>query len=121
MMDKEMIEAGVELYYDSLHESSAEKVHEAFHANARITGYLHGDFMDMSVDQFADFVASQQPSPAENNDEKVWNITSCKINGATAAVMLEETYLGIKFVDTLSFLKVDNDWRIYNKLFHVVD
>ena len=51
MMDKEMIEAGVELYYDSLHESSAEKVHEAFHANARITGYLHGDFMDMSVDQ----------------------------------------------------------------------
>ena len=53
MMDKEMIEAGVELYYDSLHESSAEKVHEAFHANARITGYLHGDFMDMSVDQFA--------------------------------------------------------------------
>ena len=119
MMDKEMIELELSFYYDSLHESSAEKVHEAFHANARITGYLHGDFMDMSVGQFADFVLSQQPSPAKNNVEKVWKITSCKINGATAAVMLEETYLGIKFVDTLSFLKVDNKWKIYNKLFHV--
>ena len=59
MMDKEMIELELSfIMIKALHESSAEKVHELFHANARITGYLHGDFMDMSVDQFADFVLS---------------------------------------------------------------
>ena len=81
MMDKEMIEAGVELYYDSLHESSAEKVHEAFHANARITGYLHGDFMDMSVDQFADFVASQQPLRQKTMSKKNGTLPHVKLTG----------------------------------------
>ncbi|MEC7991593.1 MAG: nuclear transport factor 2 family protein [Pseudomonadota bacterium] len=27
--------------------------------------------------------------------------------------------MGLTFVDTLSFLHVDNQWLIYNKLFHV--
>jgi len=32
---------------------------------------------------------------------------------------VRDGYLGMVFLDTLSLLKVDDEWKIYNKLFHV--
>jgi len=55
----------------------------------------------------------------ENNDEKMLEIVSCEIFGNTAAVKVREAYLGMVFLDCLSFLKKDDKWRIYTKLFHV--
>ena len=63
MSDKVQIENVVQLYVDSMDESNPNKVREAFHSNAKILGYLHGEFMEMSVNDFAGFVESQQPSP----------------------------------------------------------
>ena len=58
MSDKEQIENIVQLYIDSMDESDPNKVKHAFHSNGKVVGYLHGDFMQMSTDDFADFVAS---------------------------------------------------------------
>ena len=119
MSDKEQIETVVQLYVDSMDESNPDKVKQAFHSNAKVVGYLHGDFMEMSVDDFADFVASQQPSPKDKGEEVVFEILSCQIEGTTASVKVRDKYLGITFLDTLSFIKVENEWKLYNKLFHV--
>ena len=100
-------------------DANPEKIKASFNPNASITGYLPDGFHEMSVDDFADFVASQQPSPMENNDEKMLEILSCEVYGNTAAVKVREAYLGMIFIDCLSFLKKDNEWRIYTKLFHV--
>ena len=75
--------------------------------------------MEMSVDDFAGFVASQQPSPKEKGENVVFEILSCDIEGATAAVKVRDKYLGITFLDTLSLIKVESGWKLYNKLFHV--
>jgi hypothetical protein len=34
-------------------------------------------------------------------------------------VKVRDTYLGITFLDTLSFMKVEGGWKIYTKLFNV--
>jgi hypothetical protein len=73
----------------------------------------------MNLSEFAEFVSSQQPSPKENNDEVLLEIISCEINGSTASAKVRDGYLGMIFLDTLSFLKVNDEWKIYNKLFHV--
>ena len=119
MNDKEQIANVVQLYVDSMDESNPDKVEQAFHINAKVVGYLHGDFMEMSVDDFAGFVASQQPSPKEKGENVVFEILSCEIQGATASVKVRDKYLGITFLDTLSFIKIDSEWKLYNKLFHV--
>ena len=119
MSDKEQIEDVVQLYVDSMDESNPEKVKQAFHTNAKVVGYLHGEFMEMSVDDFAGFVLSQQPSPKEKGENVVFEILSCEIEGATAQVKVRDKYLGITFLDTLSFIKIDDGWKLYNKLFHV--
>ena len=119
MNDKEQIENVIQLYVDSMDESNPDKVKQAFHSNAKVVGYLHGDFMEMSVEDFAGFVASQQPSPKEKGENVVFEILSCDIEGATAAVKVRDKYLGITFLDTLSLIKVESEWKLYNKLFHV--
>ena len=115
MDDKTQIENMVQLYVDSMDESNPDKVRQTFHGNAKVVGYLHGDFMEMSVDDFAGFVASQQPSPKEKSENVVFEILTCEIEGTTALVKVRDKYLGITFLDTLSFIKNESEWKIYNK------
>lgn len=119
MNDIEKIENVVQLYVDSMDESNPDKAKEAFHENAKVTGYLHGSFMEMSVDDFAGFIESQQPSPKEKGESVIFEILTCEIEGTTALVKMRDKYLGITFLDTLSFINVEGEWQIYNKLFNV--
>ena len=119
MDDSEQIRNVIQLYIDSMNESNPDKVKQVFHSNAKVVGYLHGDFMEMSVDDFADFVESQQPSPKEKGEDVVFEILSLEKEGTTALVKIRDKYLGITFLDTLSFIKFEGEWRLYNKLFNV--
>ena len=117
--DKNKISEAIQLYFDSMYESSEEKVRQVFHKDAKITGYMQGSLMEQSVDSFAKFVASQTPSAAEKNEEKLLETLSLEIAGSTAVARVRDGYIGMVFQDTLSFLKINDDWVIYNKLFHV--
>ena len=119
MDDSEQIRNVIQLYIDSMNESNPDKVKQAFHGNAKVVGYLHGDFMEMSVDDFADFVESQQPSPKEKGEDVVFEILSLEKEGTTALVKIRDKYLGITFLDTLSFINFEGEWKLYNKLFNV--
>jgi hypothetical protein len=119
MSDKEQIQDTIQTYFDSMYESSADKAHAAFHPNAKITGYLEDGLHEMSVDDFAGFVASQQPSPKEKGEPARLDILSVEVAGSTAAARVRDDYLGLTFLDSISLLKSDGKWSIYNKLFHV--
>ena len=119
MNDEQQIRDNIRTYFDCMYESSADKTHAAFHPNAKITGYLEGKLYEMSVADFAKFVSGQQPSAKENGEPERLDILSLEIAGNTAVAMVRDDYLGMTFLDTLSFLKCDGNWSIYNKLFHV--
>jgi len=46
-------------------------------------------------------------------------VISIEIAGETAVARIRDVYLGLTFLDSLSFLKMNDSWTIYNKLFHV--
>ena len=119
MSNTEQIEKCINIYYEGCCESDPAKIKEAFDKNAMISGYLPDGLHEMNLDEFAGFVADQQPSPKEKGDEEFLEIISCEIVGDTAIVQIREAYLGMTFIDSFSFLKKDNSWRIYTKLFHV--
>ena len=119
MSDRQQIEDTIQAYFESMFESSADKAHAAFHPNARITGYLEDGLHEMSVSDFAGFVASQQPSPKEKGESARLDILSVEIAGDTAVARVRDDYLGMTFLDSLSLLKSEGKWSIYNKLFHV--
>ena len=96
MDDKQKIEEGVQLYFDSMYESSAEKVRQAFYENAMITGYMETGLAEMTVDQFAKFVEDQQPSPKEKGEDILLEILKqTQWNGARQVTCL------VKILQTL--------------------
>lgn len=119
MSDEQQIKDTIQTYFDCMYESSAKKTHAAFHPNAKITGYLEDGLHQMSVDDFAEFVTSQQPSAKEKGEPSRLDILSVDIAGDTAVARVRDDYLGMTFMDTLSLLKTDDRWSIYLKLFHV--
>ena len=119
MSDEQQIKETVQTYFDCMYESSAKKTHAAFHPNAKITGYLQDGLHEMSVAEFAGLVSSQQPSAKEKGEAARLDIISIDIAGDTAVTRVRDDYLGMTFLDTLSLLRVDGQWSIYNKLFHV--
>lgn len=119
MSDEQAIRETIQTYFDCMFESSADKTHQAFHPNAKITGRLEGELHEMSVDDFAGFVASQQPSAKEKGEQARLDLVSLDIAGDTAVATVRDDYLGLTFLDTLSLLKTDDQWQIYNKLFYV--
>ena len=118
MDDKQQIENTARTYFESMYEASAEKAYAAFHPNAKITGTMQGDLLELSVEQFADFVASKDPSPKANGEPARFEILSVEIAGDTAVARVRDDYDGLTFLDTLSMIKADGQWVIYNKLFY---
>jgi len=119
MTDEQQLRATIQTYFDCMYESSAAKARAAFHRNAKITGYLPDGLHEMTVADFADFVASQQPSAQEKGEAARLEIVSLEVAGDTAVARVRDNYLGMTFMDTLSFLRTDGHWSIYTKLFHV--
>ena len=119
MSDEQEIKACIQTYFDCMYESDADKARAAFHPNAKITGYQGDNLAEMSVEDFAGFVASQQPSAKEKGEPPRLDILSCEIAGDTAVTRVRDDYIGLTFLDTLSLLKAAGEWKIYNKLFHV--
>ena len=119
MSDDSEIKQTIQTYFDCMYESDPEKARAAFHPNAKITGYLEGELHQMSIDDFAGSVSSQQPSAKDKGEATRLDIISLDIAGDTAVARVRDDYLGMTFMDTLSLLKTDGRWSIYNKLFHI--
>lgn len=113
------IRAVIQTYFDCMFEASADKTHAAFHPSARITGYMQGKFSEMTVEQFADVVAGVDPSPKTRGDTPRLDIVSLDVAGDTAVARVRDDYMGLTFLDTLSLVRVEGRWQIYNKLYHV--
>ena len=117
--EKKKIEHTIQAYYDSMYFSDGSLVRKIFHQDAKITGYLNNKLLRQSVEDFAAFGEHQKPSPKEKEDKIILEILSLDIGKTTAVAKVRDNYIGMIFIDTLSLIKVENNWQIYNKLFEV--
>ena len=118
MTDEKAIRETIQIYFDAMFESDSSKVFEAFHENAKITGYIAEKLTEMSVSDFAAFVASQSSAMAAGETPFLEEV-ALTVAGKTAVALVRDDYIGNRSLDTLSFVKCDRGWVIYNKLFHI--
>ena len=118
MTDEKAIRETIQVYFDAMFESDSSKVFEAFHENAKITGYIAESLTEMSVSDFAAFVASQSSAKAAGETPFLEEV-SLTVAGNTAVALVRDDYIGNRFLDTLSLVKCERGWVIYNKLFHI--
>ncbi|MCM3900111.1 MAG: nuclear transport factor 2 family protein [Pyrinomonadaceae bacterium] len=87
----------------------------AFHPEATIFGYIGADLFGGPIQKLFDW--NDQNGPAT---ELQGRITSIDIIDTIAMVRLElENWTGHRFTDLFTMLKVDGEWKIMNKVFHL--
>ena len=117
MKNKEKVLKVVEDYINSAYESDGAMTRKIFDDDARVTGHINGKLIRQTKEEWATFVEKNIPSPKEQGKSKSYKILMVEVGEETAVVKVKSEYINIMFTDTLSFLRIDNEWKIYNKVF----
>jgi hypothetical protein len=113
--DYKLIESTIQYYIDGARSGKGNDMKPAFHKDATIFGYIGSDLFAGPIQKLFDW--NDENGPAA---DIVCKITHIDIEGSIATVRLEsDNWTGHKFTDFFTLLKVDNDWKIMNKVFHL--
>ena len=115
LSDYDAIAKTVQTYIDGGKSGRGADMKPAFHADATIFGYVGADLFAGPIQQLFDW--NDQNGPAT---ELQGRIASIDIFETVAAVRLElDNWTGHRFTDLFTLLKVDGEWKIINKVFHL--
>ena len=112
--DNELIEKTVQFYIDGAKSGKGNDMKPAFHTDATIFGYAGDELFAGPIQRLFDW--NDENGPATELEARIANID---IEGTIATVRLElDNWIGHKYTDLFTLLKVDGTWKIMNKVFH---
>jgi hypothetical protein len=92
-----------------------ELMKPAFHDDATVFGYVGPDLFAGPIQGLFDW--NDENGPASDVQAR---IASIEVTGTVATARLEiDNWTGHRFTDLFTLLKVDGDWKIMNKVFHL--
>ncbi len=102
-------------YIDGTRSGKGDDMKPAFHEDATIFGYAGADLFGGPIQQLFDW--NDENGPAAELQAR---IASIDLVGTVATVRLElNNWTGSRYTDLFTLLKVDGDWKIMNKVFHL--
>ncbi len=105
----------VQRYIDGAKSGRGSDMKPAFHKDATIFGYVGDDLFAGPIQQL--FSWNDENGPATGL--QAW-IASIDLIGTVATVRLElDNWTGHRYTDLFTLLKVDGEWKIMNKVFHL--
>lgn len=112
--DEAAIRTVVQKYFDGMVEGSPETLAEAFDPEAFLIGPGHGTPARFPFAQWS----SGMDEPFENPEGYVNRIAEVDVTGNAAMAKTVLEWPNVRYVDYLSLLKIDGEWRIVNKIWH---
>jgi len=105
----------IQQYIDGGKTGRTAEMKKAFHPAATIFGYVGADLFAGPIQQLFDW--NDQNGAATGLEGR---IVSIDVIESIATVRLElENWTGHRFTDLFTLLKVDGEWKIMNKVFHL--
>ncbi len=105
----------VEQYINGAKSGKGEDMKPAFHKDATIFGYVGADLFAGPIQQL--FTWNDENGPATDLQAR---IASIDVVDSVATVRLElDNWIGSRYTDMFTLLKVDGKWKIMNKVFHL--
>ncbi len=105
----------VQHYIDGAKSGRGDDMKPAFHTDATIFGYAGDDLFAGPIQKLFDW--SDENGPATKLEAR---IASIDVIGTAATMRLELSNLsGHRYTDLFTLLKVDGEWKIMNKVFHL--
>jgi hypothetical protein len=115
MNEKEAVKIPLENYLKGHETGKAEYMRKAFHTDGKLMFIRDGKF---STIDFSEYIGRQKGEPAPDEAERKRKIESIDISGNAAVGKIVLDYPTVRFVDYMSLLKIDGEWKIVNKTFY---
>ena len=113
--ERDAIGKVVQQYIDGAKSGRGDDMKPAFHTDATIFGYAGDDLFAGPIQQL--FAWNDENGPATELEARIATID---VVGTVATVRLElNNWTGSRFTDLFTLLKVDGEWKIMNKVFHM--
>ena len=111
----DMIAKAVQPYIDGAKSGKGDDMKPAFHEDATIFGYIGDDLFAGPIQRLFDW--NDENGPATELQARIAGID---LADTVATVRLElDNWTGHRFTDLLALLKLDGEWKIMNKVFHL--
>ncbi len=105
----------VQHYIDGAKSGKGDAMKPAFHKDATIFGYAGADLFAGPIQQLFDW--NDENGPAAELQAR---IASIDVVDTIATVRLElNNWTGSRYTDLFTLLKVDGEWKVMNKVFHL--
>ena len=113
--DYDAITKTVQHYIDGARSGEGDRMKPAFHEDATIFGYVGNDLFAGPIQNLYDWNDSNGAAT-----EIQARIVAIDLVGTAATVRLElDNWTGHRLTDFFTLLKLDGNWRIMNKVFHL--
>lgn len=114
--DKDAVRIPLENYIKGHATGDGEFMRKAFHTEGNLIWIRDGKFTTRS---FSDYIAGfREPRVAPDEAKRKRTIESIDIEGSAATAKIVLDYPNVRFVDYMSLLKIDGEWRIVSKVFY---
>ena len=105
----------VQHYIDGAKSGKGDDMKPAFHEDATIFGYAGADLFAGPIQELFAWNDENGSAPGLQG-----RIASIDLIGTIATVRLElDNWTGHRYTDLFTLLKVDGEWKIMNKVFHL--
>lgn len=114
--EKELVKIPLENYLKGHETGNPEFMRKAFHTEGKLIFIRDGKYTTRTFEEYIAGMKDGKPA-ADEAKRKRW-IESIDVagNAATGKIILD--YPSGKFVDYMTLLKIDGEWKIVNKSFH---
>ena len=113
--EHDAITKAVQHYIDGAKSGKGDDMKPAFHEDATIFGYVGTDLFAGPIEKL--FAWNDENGPATGLQARIARID---VADTVATVRLElDDWTGNRFTDLFTLLKVDDEWKIMNMVFHL--
>ena len=111
-----LIEKVITNYFEGIFYGNTETLESCFDNHVIIYGDINGNAYQKNIKEYLHGVNERQ-SPNDLNETFQMEIIGIDIIGNIAMVKLHVPMLGYNYYDYLSLSKINNEWKIVNKIF----
>jgi hypothetical protein len=115
--DQAAVRVPLENYIQAHATGDPEFARKAFHTEGNMTFIRDGKFVSETFDAFIKRAFTGTPAKDEAQRKSGRKIESVDINRNAAVAKIVLDYPTVKFVDYMTLLKINGEWKIVNKSF----
>lgn len=116
--EESAVRVPLENYIKAHATGNPEYARKAFHSEGNMIWIREGKYSSETFDSFIKRAFTGKPAADEGKRKEGRRIEAIDITGNAAVARIVLDYPTVKFVDYMTLLKIDGEWKIVNKSFY---